>query len=70
MVGKYKLGVVVVRLWADVPERWKPLIHRAKEMEGWNSLSAYIRELIKKDLASKGLLGVKNREKEAVLEEG
>ena len=59
-----------MRLWADVPERWKPLIHRAKEIEGWNSLSAYIRELIKKDLVAKKLLGVKNGEKEAVLEEG
>ncbi len=57
------------KVWADVPERWKPLIEKAKEIEGWDSLSAYIRELIKKDLASKGLLGVKNGEGETVLQE-
>jgi len=45
-------------VWADVPERWKPLIEKAREIEGWDSLSAYIRELIKKGLASKGLLSI------------
>ncbi|AGK60969.1 hypothetical protein Asulf_00965 [Archaeoglobus sulfaticallidus PM70-1] len=50
------------KVWADVPERWKPLIKKAKDIEGWDSLSAYIRELIKKDLVSKGLLGQNGQE--------
>jgi hypothetical protein len=29
------------------------------EMEGWEKETDYIRELIKKDLVAKGLLGVK-----------
>ena len=57
-----------VKVWADVPKKWKPLIEEAKEIEGWGTLSAYIRELIKKDLVSKGLLGTKNGE--AVSHEG
>ena len=46
-----------MRVWADVPDRWRELIEQAKEIEGWEKLSQYIRELIKKDLVSKGLLG-------------
>jgi len=46
------------KVWADVPPKWIDLIKKAKEIEGWDSLSAYIRELIKKDLVEKGLLGI------------
>ncbi len=61
-----------MRVWGDVPDEWEDLIERAKRIEGWKSLSAYIRELIKNDLKAKGLLGVKaeNGEKEAVVVEG
>ncbi len=61
-----------MKLGTDVPNTWKELIRRAMKIEGWKTVSAYIRELIKKDLVSKGLLGVKNEkeEKEAVLVEG
>ena len=61
-----------MKLGTDVPDRWRSLIDKAKEMEGWESDSAYIRELIKNDLKAKGLLGVQNgrEEKEAVVVEG
>ena len=49
-----------MKVWSDVPASWKPLIKKAMKIEGWETLSAYIRELIKKDLVSKGLLGLKN----------
>ena len=58
-----------MRIWADVPDKWVGLIKKARDIEGWNSISAYIRELIKNDLKQKGLLGVKNGEKEDVFEE-
>jgi len=58
-----------MKLGTDVPDRWRSLIDKAKEMEGWESDSAYIRELIKNDLKAKGLLGrPENGEKEAVVE--
>ncbi|AEA47884.1 hypothetical protein [Archaeoglobus veneficus] len=62
-----------MRVYTSVPNGWKDLIEDAKEIEGWEETSDYLRELIKKDLVSKGLLGVKNgemEEKEAVLVEG
>ncbi len=61
-----------MKVWSVVPDSWKDPIEKAKEMEGWNSLSAYIKELIKIDLKRKGFFGVKpeNREKETVMEEG
>ena len=58
------------RVYSTVPESWRELIKIAKEIEGWEDTSDYIRELIKKDLVAKGLLGVKNEEKEAVPEVG
>jgi len=57
------------RVYSTVPDSWREPIKIAKKIEGWDDTSDYIRELIKKDLASKGLLGVKNGEGEAVLEE-
>ncbi|MFO7966079.1 MAG: hypothetical protein R6U44_00575 [Archaeoglobaceae archaeon] len=48
----------------DVPESWRNLIEKAKEIEGWETNSAYVKELIKKDLVSKRLLGI-NSNKEA-----
>ncbi len=43
-------------------------------IEGWDTVSAYIRDLIREDLKRKGLLGVKpengREEKEAVVVEG
>jgi len=58
-----------MRLWTEVPDEWEDLVDKAKKIEGWNSISAYIRELIKNDLKAKGLLGrPENGEKEAVVE--
>jgi hypothetical protein len=61
-----------MKVCSDVPEMWGGLIKRAMKIEGWDTVSAYIRELIREDLKRKGLLGVKpeNGEKEAVLQEG
>ncbi|WP_290596664.1 MULTISPECIES: hypothetical protein [unclassified Archaeoglobus] len=61
-----------MKVCSDVPEMWDGLIKRAMKIEGWDTVSAYIRELIREDLKRKGLLGVKpeNGEKEAVFEEG
>ncbi len=58
-----------MKVCSDVPEGWKPLIEKAMKIEGWVTISAYIRELIREDLKRKGLLGVKpeNEEKEAVV---
>ncbi len=47
-----------MKVSADVPDLWDKKIKTAMEIEGWETVSAYIRELIKKDLVSKGLLGV------------
>lgn len=46
-----------MKIWSEVPDSWKNAIQKAIEIEGWETISAYIRELIKKDLVSKGLLG-------------
>jgi len=46
-----------MKVWGEVPNRWDGKIRKAMEIEGWDTISAYIRELIKKDLVSKGLLG-------------
>ena len=61
-----------MRVWGDIPDEWEDLVDKAKKIEGWNSLSAYIRELIKNDLKAKGLLGRPENggEKEAVVEVG
>ncbi len=48
------------RVFSTVPDGWEDLIEEAKKIEGWKEVSDYIRELIKKDLVSKGLLGVRN----------
>jgi len=47
-----------LKVWGEVPESWGDLIRKAMKIEGWDTVSAYIRELIKKDLVSKGLLGM------------
>ncbi len=49
-----------MKLGVDVPDEWEEMIEKAMRMEGWKKFSPYIRELIKKDLVSKGLLGVRN----------
>lgn len=46
-----------MRLWTEVPEIWEDKIEKALEIEGWERPAQYIRELIKNDLKSKGLLG-------------
>jgi len=46
-----------MKVCSDVPSGWKPLIEKAMKIEGWDTVSAYVREIIKKDLVSKGLLG-------------
>ena len=45
-----------MRVWAEVPDVWEEPLKKACRMEGWERLSHYIRELIKKDLKEKGLL--------------
>ena len=45
-------------MWGEVPDSWDDKIRKAMRIEGWDTISAYIRELIKKDLVSKGLLGI------------
>ena len=47
---------------------WDKMIRKAMKLEGWDTLSAYVRDLIREDLKRKGLLGVRNGESEAVLE--
>jgi|GEM_PF-2472590 hypothetical protein len=47
-----------MKVWSDVPPRWNELIRKAAKIEGWDKISPYIRELIKKDLVEKGLLGI------------
>ena len=49
-----------VKLVTLIPKRWKKLIEEAMEIEGWEKPAHYLRELIKKDLVEKGLLGRKN----------
>ena len=55
-----------MKVCSDVPERWDGKIRKAMEIEGWDTVSAYIRELIKKDLVSKGLLGNGSRNGQVV----
>ncbi len=59
-----------MKLQVVVPDKWEKLIDQAKEMEGWERETDYIRELIKNDLKAKGLLGRPENggEKEAVVE--
>jgi hypothetical protein len=47
-----------MRIWCDVPDEWKDLIEVAKKREGLKTTSAYVRELIRKDLKDKGLFGL------------
>jgi hypothetical protein len=44
-----------MRVWCDVPDEWKDLIEAAKKLEGFTTTSAYVRELIRKDLKRKKL---------------
>jgi metal-responsive CopG/Arc/MetJ family transcriptional regulator len=46
-----------MKMWTEIPDHWEDLVDKAKKIEGWKKRSQYFRELIKKDLASKGLLG-------------
>ena len=46
-----------MKVSSDVPEMWDGPIRRAMRMEGWDTVSAYIRDLIRNDLKRKGLLG-------------
>ncbi len=51
--------VINMKIWVEVPDSWKEKIETATRLEGWEKRTDYVRELIKKDLVSKGLLGVK-----------
>ena len=51
-----------MKVSSDVPEMWEEPIKKAMRMEGWDTISAYIRDLIREDLKRKGLLGVKKEE--------
>ncbi len=57
-----------MKVWGEVPDSWEERIRKAMKMEGWDTLSAYVRDLIREDLKKKGLLGVRNGESEAVLD--
>ncbi len=46
-----------MKVSTDVPEMWEEPIRRAMRIEGWGTISAYIRDLIRADLKRKGLLG-------------
>ena len=60
-----------MKVCSDVPEMWEEPIKRAMRIEGWDTVSAYVRDLIREDLKRKGLLGkAENGEKEAVVVEG
>jgi len=52
------LQVTAMRVWTEVPDSWKEPLEKACKLEGWERISQYLRELIKKDLKEKGLLGV------------
>ncbi len=49
-----------MKVCSDVPEMWDGLIRKAMKIEGWDTISAYIRDLIREDLKRKGLLGAKS----------
>jgi Arc/MetJ-type ribon-helix-helix transcriptional regulator len=60
-----------LKVWGEVPDSWDEKIRKAMRIEGWDTVSAYVRDLIREDLKRKGLLGVRNgEEKEAVVVEG
>ncbi len=57
-----------MKVCSDVPEMWEEPIKRAMRIEGWDTVSAYIRDLIREDLKRKGLIGFKeNGKEEAVM---
>ena len=57
-----------MKVCSDVPDGWREKIKKAMEIEGWERISHYVKELIKKDLVSKGLLGKNGQiEEETVL---
>ena len=49
-----------MKVWGEVPKSWDNLIRKAMKIEGWDTISAYIRDLIREDLKRKGMLGVKS----------
>ncbi len=62
-----------MKVCSDVPEMWEDPIKKAMKIEGWDTISAYIRDLIREDLKRKGLIGFKENgkeEKEVVVMEG
>ncbi|RLI77579.1 hypothetical protein DRP05_09755 [Archaeoglobales archaeon] len=50
-----------MKVCSDASEKWDGKIRKAMEIEDWDTISAYIRELTKKDLISKGLLSNESR---------
>ena len=57
-----------MKVCSDAPEMWEGLIKKAMKIEGWDTISAYIRDLIREDLKRKGMLGVRNGEETVVVE--
>ena len=49
-----------MKVWGEVPESRSELIKKAMKIEGWDTISAYIRDLIREDLKRKGLLGMRS----------
>ena len=51
-----------MRVWSEVSKSWKPLIEKIIEIEGYGSISEYLRSLIREDLKRRGFLknGVQN----------
>ncbi len=60
-----------MQVWSNIPDEWGPKIEKAAEIMGVKgNVSRYIWLLVWQNLRELGLLGVKNGEDEAVLEEG
>jgi hypothetical protein len=49
-----------LKVWGEVPDSWGEKIRKSMRIEGWDTISAYIRDLIREDLKRKGLLGAKS----------
>lgn len=62
-------AITYMRVWVVVPRSWEDIVDKAMRVEGWEKVSDYLRELIKKDLVSKGFLGVKREEEENLVKQ-
>jgi hypothetical protein len=70
MILDTKFGGQNMKVCSDVPEMWEELIRKAMRIEGWDTVSAYIQDLVREDLKRKSLLGVRNSKGWAGVVEG